>query len=123
MTVGVILAAGRYLMQRGSFSERAQPLLDEGNLAKLIEICHARLEIFHDDAHAHWYLGVALYRRGELKFALRYLKRVPELHPGWDVSAMVTRIDEELKAKDGKPELTIVTQADEPASPFQRPPM
>jgi tetratricopeptide (TPR) repeat protein len=122
MTMGVIVASARYLAQRGSFSQRAQPLLDEGNLSKLIELCHARLETFHDDAHAHWYLGVALYRRGELKHALRYLNRVPELEPGWDVSRMVTRIEEELNEKDAKPDLKIIRQADEAESPFDRPP-
>src|ERR1700752_4091000 len=78
LTMGVIINASKFLARRTSFSADAGALLDEGQNAKLIELCHERLETFHDDATAHWYLGIALYRRGELKLALRYLKRVPE---------------------------------------------
>lgn len=116
LTMGAIIAWFQYLGRRTSFSQDAQVLLDEGLLAKLIELCHKRMEDFHDDAHAHWYLGVALFRRGELKLALRYLMRVPELQPGWDVSAIVARIEEQLKEQDDKPDLKIV----KPASDLDR---
>lgn len=116
-TMAALIAWLQYMARRTSFSQDAQALLDEGLLIKLIELCHKRMEDFHDDAHAHWYLGVALFRRGELKLAIRYLKRVPELQPGWDVSAIVGRIEEQLEEQDDKPDLKIVKPTHESDPP------
>jgi hypothetical protein len=97
---------------RMSFRDHAQGLLDEGLLSKLIDACHARMEIFHDDANAHWYLGTALYRRGELRMSLTYLNRVSSLQPGWDVSAMVAAIENQLAEAGDRPSLKVVSQTD-----------
>lgn len=97
---------------RMSFRDHAQSLLDEGQLSKLIDACHARMEMFHDDANAHWYLGTALYRRGELRMALTYLNRVPTLQPGWDVSAMVCAIEDQLAEAGDRPTLKVVAPSD-----------
>lgn len=63
LTLGILRVAGKQLIQRASFSELMQPLLDRGDLDMLIEKCRERLMLFNDDASAHYFLGVAFHRR------------------------------------------------------------
>ena len=104
----ILFALGRYVRQRASFTELAQPLLDAGELEALVTLCKERLATYHDDAWAHYFMGQALHRRGELRLALTYLKRIPKLQAGWDVSAMVEAIERKLASGEERPELSVV---------------
>ncbi len=118
LILGILRVAGKQLMQRASFSENMQPLLDQGELDALIEKCSERLMLFNDDASAHYFLGVALHRRGDLRQALVHLKRIPELQAGWDVLPMIQAVESKLAALDEKPDLKVVktTSDDRPDS-------
>jgi cytochrome c-type biogenesis protein CcmH/NrfG len=105
----VLVHVLRHVQQRASFAEQAQPLLDQSDLEALIALCRQRLATYHDDASAHYFMGCALHRSGELRLALTYLKRIPELQPGWDVSAMIAAIEAKvLAAGEERPELRVV---------------
>lgn len=108
LILGILRVAGKQLIQRTSFSENMQPLLDRGDLDMLIENCRERLMLFNDDASAHYFLGVALHRRGDLRQALVHLKRIPELQAGWDVRPMIQAIEDKLAALDEKPDLKVI---------------
>ncbi|MCI4429093.1 MAG: hypothetical protein JHC40_08000 [Burkholderiales bacterium] len=116
LTLGILRVAGKQLIQRASFSEHMQPLLDRGDLDTLMEKCRERLMLFNDDAAAHYFLGVALHRRGELRQALVHLKRIPELQAGWDMRPMIQAVEDKLTALEEKPDLKVVktTPADRP---------
>ena len=74
----------------------------------VIEKCRERLMLFNDDASAHYFVGVALHRRGDLRQALVHLKHIPELQAGWDVQPMIQAIEGKLSALDEKPDLKVV---------------
>jgi hypothetical protein len=116
LILGILGVAGKQLVQRASFSETMQPLLDRGDLDIVIEKCRERLMLFNDDASAHYFIGVALHRRGDLRQALVHLKRIPDLQAGWDVLSMVQAIEGKLVALDEKPDLKIIkkTSVDRP---------
>lgn len=109
--LAILRLVGKQFIQRAAFSEQAQPLLDQGNLDTLIEKCRARLALFNDDAAAHYFLGVALHRKGELRQALVHLKRIPELQAGWDVGPMIQAVEAKLTASDAKPGLKAVVKS------------
>jgi hypothetical protein len=118
LILGILMVAGKQLIQRASFSENMQPLLDRGDLDMLVEKCRERLMLFNDDASAHYYLGVALHRRGDLRQALVHLKRIPDLQAGWDVRPMTQVIEDKLASLDDKPELKVVkTTSDDRLDP------
>lgn len=118
LILGVLSVAGKQLIQRASFSESMQLLLDRGDLDMLIEKCRGRLMLFSDDASAHYFLGVALHRRGDLRQALVHLKRIPELQAGWDVRPMIQAIESKLATLDEKPDLKVVkTTSDDRPDP------
>ena len=120
LILGILRVAGKQLIQRASFSENMQPLLDRGDLDMLIEKCRERLMLFNDDASAHYFLGVALHRKGELRQALIHLKRIPELQAGWDVQPMIQAIEGKLAALDEKPDLKVVkTTSDDRPDPVR----
>jgi tetratricopeptide (TPR) repeat protein len=106
--LGVLKVAGKQLVQRASFAENMQPLLNRGDLDVLIEKCREQLMLFNDDASAHYFLGIAFHRRGDLRQALVHLKRIPELQAGWDVQPMIQAIEHKLAALDEKPDLKVV---------------
>lgn len=108
LILGILSAAGKQLIQRSSFSENMQPSLDRGDLDLVIEKSRERLMLFNDDASAHYFLGVALHRRGDLRQALVHLKRIPDLQAGWDVQPMIQSIESKLVALDEKPDLKVV---------------
>jgi tetratricopeptide (TPR) repeat protein len=111
LILGILRVAGTQLVQRASFSESMQPLLDRGDLDMLIEKCRARLKLFNDDASAHYFLGIALYRRSDLRQALVHLKRIPQLQAGWDVQPMIQAIEDKITASGEKPDLKVVRKA------------
>jgi tetratricopeptide (TPR) repeat protein len=118
LILGILRVAGKQLVQRASFSENVQPLLDRGDLDLLIEKCRERLMLFNDDAAAHYFLGVALHRRGDLRQALVHLKRIPELQAGWDVQPMIQAVEGKLPALDEKPDLKVIkTTSDDRPDP------
>ena len=58
-----------------SFSDRAQELLDQDKATDLIQLAEERVLKFPADSHAHWYLGNACYRVGDLQRALVCLRK------------------------------------------------
>lgn len=117
LILGVLRVAGAQLVQRASFSENMQPLLDRGDLDMLIEKCRDRLKLFNDDASAHYFLGVALHRRGDLRQALIHLKRISQLQAGWDVQPMIQAIEDKSASADEKPDLKVVKTTDDRSNP------
>jgi cytochrome c-type biogenesis protein CcmH/NrfG len=117
LILGILRVAGAQLVQRASFSENMQPLLDRGDLDTLIEKCRDRLKQFNDDASAHYFLGVALHRRGDLRQALTHLKRISQLQAGWDVQPMIQAIEDKIAASDEKPGLKVVKTTDDRPDP------
>ena len=115
--LGTLLVMAKEINQRSSLTEKLQPLLDRGDLEAVILQSRERLTSFPDDATAHYFLGVALNRRGELRQALVHLRRVPELQAGSDVSAMLNAIEERLQTEERAPELKVVKLQTGPASP------
>jgi tetratricopeptide (TPR) repeat protein len=108
LIVGILLVAGKQLTERASFSDQMQPLLDSGDLGTLIERCRARLKLFSDDASAHYLLGTALHRKGDLRQALPHLRRALELQAGWDVQPTIDAVETKLAASEERPGLTVV---------------
>ena len=107
--VGLISVVARQINQRTSFTDKIQPLLDQGNLDSVTQECRERLRMFPDDATAHFYLGTALQRQGELRQSLIHLRRVPELQAGWDVGPMVAAVEKRLQSQESGPDLKIVS--------------
>jgi cytochrome c-type biogenesis protein CcmH/NrfG len=106
--VGIIMVAAQAMNQRATLTEKLQPLLDQGELDTVVLHSRERLQTFPDDAVAHYFLGVALHRRGENRQALVHLRRVPELQAGWDIGPMIKAIEEKLSSTESGPELKIV---------------
>ncbi|MDO9093549.1 MAG: hypothetical protein Q8R98_14955 [Rubrivivax sp.] len=106
--VGTVMVAARALNQRATLTEKLQPLLDQGELDAVALQSRERLQTFPDDAVAHYFLGVALHRRGENRQALVHLRRVPELQAGWDIAPMIKAIEEKLASSESGPELKVV---------------
>ena len=117
--LGTLMVVAREINQRSNLSEKLQPLLDKGELEAVMAQSRERLMTFPDDAMAHYFLGVALHRRGDLRQALVHLRRVPELQAGWDVAAMVSAIEEKLGAEERGPELRVVKPHTGPGTPSE----
>src|SRR5687767_11823312 len=66
----VLIVLFKYIRMRSSFAEQAQPLLDAGDLDSLVALCRQRLATYHDDASAHYFMGLALHWKGDLRLAL-----------------------------------------------------
>lgn len=108
IAMSIFVGISRFVKSRSSFSEGAQPLLDKGQLEPLIRLCRERLETFHDDTQAHYFIGLALFRKGELRAALNHMKKLTQLDPSWNVDAMILAIETQLGEQKDKPELKIV---------------
>lgn len=106
--LGLLVVIAREVNQRTTFGEKVQPLLDAGELEAVVQQSRQRLMTFPDDAMAHYFLGVALQRKGEHRQALAHLRRIPELQAGWDVAAMIEATEQRLSAEDSGPELRVV---------------
>ena len=117
--LGILTLMAKEINHRSTLSEKLQPLLDQGDLEAVTLQSRERLMTFPDDAMAHYFLGVALHRRGEFRQALVHLRRVPELQAGWDVAAMVNAIEEKLGAEERSPDLRVVKLPTGPSSPSE----
>lgn len=106
--VGLLLQVARGFDQKQSLTEKLQPLLDSGDVEAVVHQSRERLMTFPDDATAHYFLGIALQRRGDLRQALVHLRRIPELHAGWDVAPMIKAIEERLANSQDAPDLRVV---------------
>ena len=113
----IVIAIAREFNHRATLSQKLQPLLDQGELEAVMLQSRERLLTFPDDVMAHYFLGVALQRRGELRQALVHLRRVPELQAGWDVAPMVKALEEKLAATESGPELRVVKMQTCPSPP------
>ena len=95
-----------------SFPDRAKALLDEGKPEEVIGLAEKRISKFPADGYAHWYLGQACYRIGDLRRALICLRKTQDLQPEWESSytgPLILVIEKKLAESSVKPELKVVT--------------
>jgi len=94
-----------------SFPDRAKVLLDQGKPEEVISLAEGCVSKFPADAQAHWFLGQACYRVGDLRRALICLRKTQELQPDWESSytgPLIRIIEEKLAEGYTKPELKVV---------------
>ena len=108
LCTGLLFVVAKQINQRMSLNDKLQPLLDRGELDPVIQQSRERLMTFPDDATAHYYLGMALQRQGDVRQALVHLRRVAELNAGWEVSTLVAALERRLQAGEGSGELRVV---------------
>lgn len=95
-----------------SFPDRARMLLDQGKPEEVISLSENRISKFPADSHAHWFLGQACYRAGDLRRALMCLRKTQELQPEWESSytgPLIRAIEERLAEGSSKAELKVIT--------------
>ena len=92
VAIAALLSFIRVMRQLGVYAERdygdrftvkMENLFETGRLDVLEERCRERLAGHPNHAMALWYLGRALYLRGEEADARETFKRLRRVHPGW----------------------------------------
>ena len=94
-----------------SFQDRAKALLDQGKPEEVITLAEERVLKFPGDSQAHWFLGQACYRVGDLHRALICLRTTQELQPDWEstyTGPLIRVIEGKLAEGSVKPELKVV---------------
>ena len=94
-----------------SFPDRARELLDKGKTEEVIGLAEDRISKFPADSQAHWFLGQACYRVGDLRRALICLRKTQELQPDWEstyTGPLIRVIEEKLAKGTPKPGLKVV---------------
>lgn len=84
----------------GSFRANAKLLLNMNELDSLIELSRERIEQFPGEIFAHWYLGLAYYRKKEWQKALSEFNYIYEIEPAWrhkHLNPYIYDIKEQLK--------------------------
>lgn len=91
-----------YKIDRASsnFRSNAKLLLNMNDLDGLIELTRERLKQFPGEIFAHWYLGLAYYRKKEWHKALSEFNYIYEIEPAWrfkHLNPYIYDIKEQLK--------------------------
>jgi tetratricopeptide (TPR) repeat protein len=81
---------------KGTFYDRANALLNRGELRELLVMCDARVLEYPGDAMAYWLMANAHYRLNNLNRALICYKKTDELQPGWSIGPMIAEIEEKI---------------------------
>jgi len=63
--------------------EKGRELLDKGEIDRLIDLCNEKIKEYPSHSHAHWFLGLAYYRKKEWRKSLNELEFVWNIEPGW----------------------------------------
>jgi cytochrome c-type biogenesis protein CcmH/NrfG len=116
LVLAVLRTVAKEMDLRTSLSDKLQPLLEKGDLEAVIAQSKFRLQSFPDDANAHYFLGLALHRDGQSRLALNHLKRVPELQPGWDVSTLISAVEQAALTNEKPAELRLVRESHSPGA-------
>ena len=66
-----------------SFRANAKMLLDINDLDGLVELARERIKQFPGEVFAHWFLGLAYYRKKEWHKALSEFNYIYEVEPAW----------------------------------------
>jgi tetratricopeptide (TPR) repeat protein len=83
-----------------SFRTNAKMLLDMNDLDSVIEMARDRTKQFPGEIFAHWYLGLAYYRKKEWHKALSEFNYIYEVEPSWrhkHLNPFIYDIKEQLK--------------------------
>ena len=84
----------------GNFRENAKLLLNMNDLDSVIELTRERIKEFPGEIFAHWYLGLAFYRKKEWHKALLEFNYIYEIEPSWRykyLNPYIYDIKEQLK--------------------------
>ena len=84
----------------GNFRTNAKVLLNMNDLDGVIELTRERLKQFPGEIFAHWYLGLAYYRKKEWHKALSEFNYIYEIEPSWrykHLNPYIYDIKEQLK--------------------------
>ncbi len=63
-----------------------QSYLERGRTSEAIAVLQMTVEAYPQSPNAHWSLGRAYERCGEIDLAAQSFKRASELHPAWEQS-------------------------------------
>lgn len=89
-----------------NFRSSAKLLLNMNDLDGLIELTRERLKQFPGEIFAHWYLGLAYYRKKEWHRALSEFNYIYELEPSWRIKHLNPYIyDIKEQLKNTRPEI------------------
>ncbi len=89
-----------------NLQEKGRELLDRGDLDRLIDLCNETLEQYPSHSYAHWYLGIAYYRKKEWRKSLNELEFVYNIEPGWRKEHIDPYLDDVRKeVKSFKPKV------------------
>jgi tetratricopeptide (TPR) repeat protein len=83
-----------------NFRVSAKTLLNMNDLESLIELTQERIKQFPGEIFAHWYLGLAYYRKKEWHKALYEFNYIYEIDPSWrykHLNPYIYDIKEQLK--------------------------
>lgn len=90
----------------GNFRSSAKLLLNMNDLDGLIELARERLKQFPGEIIAHWYLGLAYYRKKELHRALSEFNYIYDCEPSWRIKYLNPYIyDIKEQLKNTRPEI------------------
>ena len=108
---GIATHMPRMARSRMSFNDRMKLLLDEGRAEKVRDSCEAHLGTYPEDSDAYWYLAHATYRTGDLRRALRCIRKVADYHPEWTgaTDQFARIVEQKLVERGEKVELRIVS--------------
>ncbi len=88
------------------FRGTAKMLLNMNDLDGVVELARERIEQFPGEIFAHWYLGLAFYRKKEWHKALHEFNYIYEIEPSWrykHLNPFIYDIKEQLKSN--RPEI------------------
>ncbi len=83
-----------------NFRASAKMLLNMNDLESVIELTQERIKQFPGEIHAHWYLGMAYYRKKEWHKALYEFNYIYAIEPSWrykHLNPYIYDIKEQLK--------------------------
>jgi tetratricopeptide (TPR) repeat protein len=66
-----------------NIKEKGKELLDKGDLDRLIDLCNKIIERYPSHSYAHWYLGIAYYRKKDWRKSLNEFEYINNIEPGW----------------------------------------
>jgi len=90
----------------GNFRANAKLLLNMNDLDGVIELARERVKQFPGEIFAHWYLGLAYYRKKEWHKALYEFNYIYEIEPSWRYKHLNPYIyDIKQQLKNTRPEI------------------
>lgn len=89
-----------------NLQEKGRELLDKGDLDGLIGLCNETIERYPSHSYAHWYLGIAYYRKKEWRKSLNEFEFVHHIEPKWRDEYIEPYLDDvRREVRSFKPEI------------------